>query len=166
MEVLANSAPQRDPFHVYFVGGATAVDLGWRASTIDVDLYAADDRVFSAIQKIKEDLRLNIEFARPEDFVPALAATSSRHLFIDNIGRVDFYHYDPYAQLLSKLVRGFRKDLEDAESFLSQGLVDAERFRSLVVDVPAAAYAKYPNLSRRTVCEAVEEFLSQRKSSR
>ncbi len=159
MDALADSAPKRGSFRVYFVGGATAVDHGWRASTIDADLCADNDRVFGGIQKIKDRLRLNVKFVRPEDFVPALSGTANRHLFIDTIGRVSFYHYDPYAQLLSKLVRGFRKDLEDAERFLSDGLVDAKRFLSLVNDIPEAAYSKYPNLSRKMVLDAVNDFL-------
>lgn len=166
MDALADSAPHQGSFRVYFIGGATAVDYGWRASTIDVDLSADNDRVFGEIQILKERLQLNIELARPEDFVPALPGTSSRHLLIDTFGRVSFYHYDPYAQLLSKLVRGFRQDLVDAESFLYSGLVDAERFRSLVSDVGERAYAKYPNLSRSMVLGAVEDFLSRKRSSR
>ena len=53
-------------------GGATAVDRGWRDSTIDADLSASDDRLFAQVQQIKERLRINIELARPEDFVPPL----------------------------------------------------------------------------------------------
>jgi len=145
---------------VYFVGGATAVLQGWRASTIEADLYAGKDAIFHDIQNIKERLQLNIEFARPEDFVPALAGSDDRHVFIETIGNVSFYHYDPYAQLLSKVVRGFNRDLQDAKSFLDSGLVDPERFRALVGEISDAAYAKYPSLSRRAVQDAVEDFLS------
>ena len=45
---------------------------GWRSSTIDAHLYSDEDEVFHDIQAIKERLQLNIEFARPEDFVPPL----------------------------------------------------------------------------------------------
>ena len=115
MRALADSAPARGSFRVYFIGGATAVDHGWRESTIDADISADNDRIFRGIQKLKESLHLNVELARPEDFVPALAGAASRHLFIDTIGAVSFFHYDPYSQLFSKLVRGFRQDLEDAD---------------------------------------------------
>lgn len=144
-----------------FVGGGTAVLMGWRDSTIDVDLYAADDAVFHDVQAIKERLELNIEFARPEDFVPPLAGSGNRHIFIETIGTVGFYHYDPYAQLLSKVVRGFDRDMQDARSFLRSGMVDAKRFRSLVEDIPDEAYAKYPALSRREIQEAVDTFLAK-----
>lgn len=160
MRELARSAPRRGTFRVYFVGGATAVLSGWRASTIDADLYAAKEAIFHDIQNIKERLQLNIEFVRPEDFVPALAGTDDRHVFIETIGNVSFYHYDPYAQLLSKVVRGFTRDLQDAKSFVDSGLVDPGRFRVLVSKISEAAYAKYPSLSGRAVRDAVEDFLS------
>lgn len=133
---------------------------GWRTATIDADLYADDDAVFRDVQEIKKRLSLNIEFARPEDFVPQLAGSAERHLFIERVRGVEYYHYDPYAQLLSKVVRGFRKDLLDAERFVTSGMVDPARFRELVEEIPDPGYARYPNLSRVAVEEAVAGFLS------
>jgi hypothetical protein len=158
-------APRGKSYRVYLVGGGSAVEFGWRDSTIDADLYSSRTEVFREIQSIKERLHVNVEFVRPEDFVPALEGSKSRHRFIDAISNVQFFHYDPYSQLLSKLVRGFRKDLEDAEHFLDEGMVDADRFRSLVDRIPATAYARYPALSREAVIEAVDEFLARRRRS-
>jgi hypothetical protein len=160
MKELACSAPGRGPYRVFFVGGGTAVLAGWRESTIDADLYSDTEQVFRDVQGIKERLQLNIEFARPEDFVPALAGSADRHVFIETIGKVSFYHYDPYAQLLSKVVRGFNRDMHDAERFVGSGMVDATRFRRLVKAIPEGAYARYPALSRKAVIEAVDDFLS------
>ena len=160
MRELARSAPRRGAHRVFFVGGGTAVLEGWRESTIDADLYSDKDEIFRDIQGIKERLHLNIEFARPEDFVPALAGSGGRHVFVESIGTVSFYHYDPYAQLLSKVVRGFNRDMQDAARFLDSGMVNAERFRSLVNDIPDSAYALYPALSRQAVLEAVNDFLN------
>jgi hypothetical protein len=161
MRELARAAPGRGPYRVFFVGGGTAVHAGWRGSTIDANLYSGTEEVFRPIQEVKERLQLNIELARPEDFVPALAGSEGRHVFIETIGKVSFYHYDPYAQLLSKVVRGFSRDMQDAEAFVKSGMVDGERFRSLVNRIPEKAYARYPALSREAVLEAVEDFLSQ-----
>lgn len=161
MSELARSAPHPGPYRVFFVGGGTAVLEGWRESTIDADLHSDEDEIFHDVQGIKERLQLNIEFARPEDFVPALAGSEDRHVFIETVGKVSFYHYDPYAQLLSKVVRGFNRDMQDAGRFLDSGMVDRERFRSLVNGIPDAAYARYPALSRQAVLEAVDDFLSQ-----
>lgn len=160
MHELARTAPARESFRVYIVGGGTAVLEGWRASTIDADLWAEREEVFRDVQAIKDRLRLNVEFARPEQFVPPLAGTDGRHVFVDSVANVDFFHYDPYAQLLSKIVRGFRKDLLDAERFVESGMVDPGRFRELVREIPDSAYARYPNLSRDSVLAAVDEVLS------
>ena len=161
MREIARRAPGGRSFRVFLVGGGTAVHAGWRASTIDADLYSDQEEVFRDIQAIKERLQLNVEFARPEDFVPALAGSEARHVLVETYGNVSFYHYDPYAQLLSKVIRGFEKDAQDAESFLTSGMVDAERFRLLVDEIPEAAYARYPALSQAAVLRAVDGFLAR-----
>lgn len=160
MNELARTAPRRGHHRVYFVGGGTAVYLGWRRSSIDVDLCSDQDVVFRGIQETKERLNINIEFARPEDFVPPLEGSVERHVFIETLGTVSFYHYDPCAQLLSKVVRGFQRDMEDAMNFVSAGMVDPARFRALVAGIPDAAYARYPSLSRKGVEGAVDDFLA------
>jgi len=162
MNELARRAPRKGSYRVYFVGGGTAVYLGWRPSSIDVDLYSDLDTVFRDIQEVKELLGINIEFARPEDFVPPLRGSASRHVFIETIGTVSFYHYDPYAQCLSKIARGFARDLADAREFIRSDMVDPKKLRSLVAAIPDSAYAKYPALSRRGIERAVETFLQER----
>ncbi len=160
MAELAGSARKRRKYRVFLVGGGTAVWAGWRESTIDADLYADYDEIFHDIQAIKERLQLNVEFVRPEDFVPALADSESRHIFVEKVGTVSFYHYDPYAQLLSKVVRGFNRDLADAREFVATQMVDPVQFQTLVRDIPKSAYSKYPALSHVAVQEAVDSFLS------
>jgi hypothetical protein len=159
MQALAREAPRRGTFKVYLVGGGTAVYAGWRSASVDVDLCFDEEAVFWNIQGIKEQLSMNIEFARPEDFVPPLKGSADRHLFIETVGRVSFYHYDPYAQILSKIVRGFQRDLDDARSFLRNKMVEPGTLISLVSAIPESAYARYPNLSRRGVESAVRGFL-------
>jgi hypothetical protein len=160
MHALARSASEDGQYSVYLVGGGTAVLEGWRASSVDADLYASRDDIFRDVQSIKERLRLNIEIVRPEHFVPPLEGSADRHVFIEKIGRVSFYHYDPYAQMLSKIVRGFERDLVDARSFISSGMVDREQFRALVRAIPDSAWSKYPRHSPVAVRDAVEEFLA------
>ena len=161
MKELARTAPRRGSHGVYLVGGGTAVYLGWRHSSIDADLFSERDAVFRDIQGIKERLNVNVDFARPEDFVPPLQETSERHVFIDKIGTVTFYHYDPYAQILAKVVRGFQRDIEDARKFVSSGMVDPARLLTLVEAIPDAAYARYPSLSRTAVGRALTDFLAE-----
>jgi hypothetical protein len=160
MRELARSAKPTQSYRVYLVGGGTAVLEGWRESSIDADLFAKEDDIFRDVQAIKERLQLNVELVRPEDFVPALEGSDTRHVFIETVGRVSFYHYDPYAQLLSKIVRGFARDLVDAKALVTSGMVDADRFRKLVAGIPDSAYSKYPRLSPHAVRTAVDDFLS------
>jgi len=162
MRELARTAPRKGHYRVYLVGGGTAVYLGWRPSSLDVDLSADQEAIFHDIQGIKERLNINIEFASPEHFVPPLPGTADRHIPIETIGRVSFYHFDPYAQALSKIVRGFDRDMDDAKQFLESGLVDGPILRDLVSRIPEASFARYPSLSRSAIVGAVEQFLSRR----
>jgi len=161
MNELARCAPGRKSYRVYFVGGGTAVLAGWRKSTIDADLAADDDAIFRDVQGMKERLQLNIEFARPEDFVPPLKRSKERHVFIETIGRVAFYHYDPYAQMLSKVIRGFNRDMQDAHGFIRSGMVDPVAFRTLVQGIPERSFAKYSTPTKQAVLDTVIDFLEQ-----
>lgn len=161
MAEIAQTAPRRGRYRVFLVGGATAVYAGWRPSTVDADVYAEDPAVFRDVQGIKERLHVNVEFARPEDFVPPLPSSEERHVFIEDIGPVSFFHYDPYAQVLAKVVRGFERDVADARAFLRLALVEAGKLRALVAAIPASAYVKYPRLTRTDVVRAVEAFLQE-----
>jgi hypothetical protein len=155
MRELARTAPRGRNYRVYLVGGGTAVYAGWRPSSIDADLFAEDEAVFRDIQGIKERLNLNVEFVRPEHFVPPLPGSDDRHVFIDAVGRVSYYHYDPYAQVLAKLVRGFERDLADVRRFVGAGMVDPATLRELVARIPPHVYARYPSLSPEAIDEAV-----------
>jgi hypothetical protein len=163
MTALARSAVGKRSYRVYLVGGGTAVWSGWRDSTADVDLHGEPEDLFRDIQGIKEVLGLNVEFLQPEDFVPALAGSADRHVFIEKIGQVCFFHHDPYAQVFSKLVRGFGRDLDDARHFVTSGMVDPERLGDLVHGIPDASYVKYPALSRSSVEGAVDAFVEENR---
>ncbi|MDZ4805775.1 MAG: hypothetical protein SGI90_13025 [Candidatus Eisenbacteria bacterium] len=162
-EIARVAPPRRGAFQVYLVGGGTAVYSGWRAASIDVDLYSDREEVFHDVQGIKERLNVNIEFARPEHFVPALRGTAGRHVLIETIPPVTFHHYDPYAQVFAKIVRGFTRDLDDARHFVDSGMVDESQLRLLVGQIPESEFARYPNLSRSAVVAAVDVFFRSEK---
>ena len=147
-----------EPSRVYLIGGATAVLLGWRPSTLDVDLCAERDQVLQQISELKKRLQINVELGRPEDSVPPLEGSSERHLFIETIGPVSYFHYDPYAQAFSKIVRGFNTDVVDATQFVRAKLVLPRELQRLVKAIPASGYLPYPRLSRLAVERAVDQF--------
>jgi hypothetical protein len=106
---------------IYFAGGATAIWHGWRAMTIDIDLKPDPEPagLYEAIAMLKDELDVNVELESPDDFIPAIPGWRDRSLFIARHGEVDFFHYDPYGQALSKLQRRHDRDLLAPTSFSS-----------------------------------------------
>ena len=77
---------------VFLVGGMSAVLVGWRATTIDVDLVFRPelDAMLHAIPMPKERLQLNVELASPDLFIPVPPGWDQRSPIIKRIGRVTF----------------------------------------------------------------------------
>src|SRR5258708_16840398 len=122
------AAAARSPGKVYFTGGATALVLGFREQTIDIDLKLdpEPEGAFEAIALLKNRLNLNVELASPDNFIPAAADWRERSRHIATIGSVEFFHYDLSLQALSKLERGHTQDLEDVTSLVRRGYLNAE----------------------------------------
>jgi hypothetical protein len=129
----------------YLTGGATAVLYGWRSSTIDVDLrlIPESDRLYQAIPRLKESLRVNVELAAPDQFIPELPGWRDRSIFVAKNGRVSFFHYDLYAQALAKIERGHRQDLVDVRELLERGLIEPASLRRLFEAIEPFLY-RYP----------------------
>ncbi len=118
---------------IYLVGGSSAVLVGWRETTVDVDLKLDPEPsgVFEAIARAKEALHINVELAAPDDFIPALPGWRERSRFIDRSGPIDYYHYDFYAQALAKIERGHRQDISDVREMGRLGLIRSTRLVEL-----------------------------------
>lgn len=150
----------RTESRVYFTGGVTAVLIGWRDTTIDIDLRFDPelDELFRAIQQIKEDLRINVELAAPSDFIPPLPGWETRCKYIGREGKVSYYHYDPYSQALSKIERGHSQDGGDVEAMIKEGLVDRKRLSDLYEMIEPLLY-KYPAIDPDSFSEAVRQVV-------
>jgi hypothetical protein len=142
----------------YFTGGATAVLIGWRATTIDVDLKLVpeSDPLLRALPRLKDELRLNVELASPADFVPVPEGWEERSLFVAREGRLSFYHFDPYAQVLAKLERAHARDLDDVQAMTKRGLVDPERALAYLEEIEPELY-RYPAVDPRSFRSRVED---------
>ena len=123
----------RSPGRIYFTGGVTAVLLGWRETTLDVDLKADPEPqgFFEALPGLKDALDINIELAAPDDFIPALPGWQDRSQHIATHGPLSFYHYDFYSQALSKIERFHTRDQGDVQQMLFTGLVNREKLWEL-----------------------------------
>ena len=108
------------PVRVFLVGGASAVLLGWRDSTIDIVLKIVpdSDNILKSLPALKERLQMNIELASPDDFIPELPGWEERSRFIQQEGKIVFLNYDFYAQALAKIERGHTQDRADIGEML------------------------------------------------
>jgi hypothetical protein len=157
----ALGAQARGPGRVYLTGGATAVALSWRASTIDVDLRLDPEPpgAFEAIAGLKDTLEINVELASPADFLPEVPGWRERSLFVRDVGPVAVYHYDPVSQVLAKLARGLDRDLADADAMFARGLAT----RAQVAEALAAItphLARFPRLDAPSLQARVRALLS------
>jgi hypothetical protein len=150
----------RDRASVYLVGGATAVLLEWRESTIDVDLkiIPESDALLRSIPALKERLQLNLELASPDDFIPPLPGWQERSPFILRAGGLEFFHYDFYSQALAKIERGHARDRQDVEEMINSGLVEPARLVEFFNMIEDQLY-KYPALDKNSFRSAVERVV-------
>jgi len=146
----------------YLTGGATAVLLGWRASTIDVDIKLVPDldRLLRVIPALKESLSINVELASPADFIPVPAGWEDRSPFIDRKGRLSFHHFDLYAQALAKIERGHAQDLIDVREMIGRDLIDPARALAYFSEIEPSLY-RYPAVDAPTFRRAVQAALGR-----
>jgi hypothetical protein len=145
---------------IYFVGGATAVLLGWRETTIDIDLKLVPEvnEILKVLPQLKEQLKINVELASPDDFIPPLPGWQERSGFITREGEIDFFHYDFYAQALAKIERGHSTDILDVREMIERGLVEPSRLLEFFSRIEDQLY-KYPAIDGKSFRTAVEQFV-------
>lgn len=150
---------------LYFTGGATAVLLGWRGTTIDVDIrfFPETDRLFRALPRLKERLRINVELASPADFIPTIPGWEERSLFISREGKLSFYHYDLYAQALSKIERGHLQDLQDVREMLNGKWIESKKLLEYFERIEPDLY-RYPALDPESFRGKVQERVDEASS--
>lgn len=147
------------PGRIYLTGGATALLHNWRLTTIDIDIKPDPEPpgLFEAIARLKDELDINIELASPDHFIPPVPGWRDRSRHIARHGQIEFYHYDPYGQALSKLQRGHPRDLQDVRSMLRDGLIQIDRLQELFSAIEPALI-RYPAIDPGTFRKAVVEF--------
>ena len=148
--------------NVYLVGGATAVLLDWRSSTIDVDLKLVpeSDELLKSLPVLKERLEMNIELASPDHFIPVLPGWEQRSLFIQRYGNLSFFHYDFYAQALAKIERGHAIDLVDVREMNNRRLLEPARLLDLFSAIEDELY-RYPAVDPSSFRQAVERIVGE-----
>jgi hypothetical protein len=125
----AAGAAAREEGICYLTGGATAVLLGWRETTLDIDIRLEPEQasVTRELQRLKRDLQMNIETASRGEFIPLPAGWEERSPIAGREGRLTFRHFDFYSQALAKLERGHARDMVDVGELLARNLVEPGR---------------------------------------
>jgi len=154
----------RGEARIYLTGGATALLEGWRTMTIDIDLKADPEPrgFFEAIALLKETNNINVELASPDDFIPELPGWRERCLFIKRHKQLDYFHYDPYSQALSKLERAHARDLLDVSQMADRGLIQPERLWELFESI-APRLIRFPAIEPASFRASVQAFCEQSK---
>jgi len=150
----------RGPGRVYLTGGATALLVGWRGSTVDIDLKLDPEPrgVFEAIAELKESLDVNVELASPDQFIPAVPGWRERSRFIARHGELDCFHFDAVSQALAKLARGHERDLSDVRAMLEHRLVTPADLTA-GLDAIAAELVRHPALDAPAFSRRVRSFV-------
>jgi hypothetical protein len=113
--------------------------------------------LFEALATLKDQLDINVELASPDQFIPAIPGWRERSLFIARHGWVEFFHYDPYGQALSKLQRRHDRDLRDVRSMLRAKLITTDRLREMFTLIKPQLI-RYPAIDPVSFETAVLQF--------
>ena len=152
----------RSSGRVYFTGGVSAVLLGWRETTLDVDLKAdpEPEGFFEALPRLKDAVDINIELAAPDDFIPALPDWRNRSQFIAQHGALGFYHYDFYSQALSKIERNHERDQADVRQMLATGLTHRDQLLGFFRDIEPSLI-RFPAIDADALRSRVEQIAAR-----
>jgi hypothetical protein len=153
---------------VYLAGGASAVTIGWRAYTKDVDMRLesdAPDSLLHAISTLKNELDVNIELAGPVDFLPEPKGWRDRSPYIGRYGTVDVFHTDFTLQALAKLERGLDRDLIDIDAMLERDLTTVDHIRELFLELEPQLF-RFPAVDAGTLADRVHKLAANRAARR
>ena len=142
---------------IFLVGGTSAVLVGWRASTVDIDLVMRpeSDAMLRAIPSLKERLEVNVELASPDQFIPVPPGWEERSPVVGRMGRATIRHYDFVAQALAKIERGHGRDLADVDAMLTRGLISGPTVRAMFARMEPELY-RFPAIDPASFRRAVD----------
>jgi len=147
----------REPTTAYLTGGSTAVLLGWRDSTIDIDLKLVPDSttLLRAVPGLKEELEINVELASPDLFIPVPPGWEDRSPWEATEGMLAIRHFDLTAQAVAKIERGHTHDLDDVRAMLDRGLVGRDGLLAYLDAIEGELY-RFPAIDPPSFRRAVE----------
>lgn len=125
---------------------------------MDLKLSPEPAGAFEALAKLKDELDLNVELASPDRFLPPVQGWEHQSVFIGRYGQVDFFHYDFRAQALSKIARGYDRDLDDARAMIREGLVTKDTLNRAFLSIEPRL-VRYPHVDAQSLRQRFERFM-------
>jgi Nucleotidyltransferase of unknown function (DUF6036) len=142
----------RKPGRLYLVGGAALVHAGVRPGfTQDIDIQvsgANEGELIVAIQRLIQQLQINVEFASPADFIPLPSQWEMHAQYVGRYGGVDVFYFDFYSIALSKIERGNSRDIDDVKLLVQQGIITLNELDAAYREVLAQlGQGRYPRIT-------------------
>ena len=143
---------------LYLVGGAALVHLGIRSgSTQDIDIEIRsvnEDEMAESIRRLKDTMKINIEFASPSDFIPIPSQWEMNARYVGRYGSIDVFYFDFYSIALSKIERGSANDINDVMLLIQQGIITLQDLDSTYNEVlPRVGKRPYNRLDPQKFAE-------------
>jgi hypothetical protein len=150
---------------LYLVGGAALVHLGIRSGTtqdIDIEIRATnEDEMTEAIRRLKDTMKINVEFASPADFIPIPSQWEMNAKYVGRYGSIDVFYFDFYSITLSKIERGSTADINDVKLLVQHGIIDLQELDNAYNEVlPRVGKRPYNRLDPQ---KFVEHYTSVRQ---
>ncbi len=148
----------RKPGRLYLVGGAALVHAGIRpgfTQDIDIQVSGANEGEFIvAIQRLIQQMQINVEFASPADFIPLPSQWEMHAQYVGRYGGVDVFYFDFYSIALSKIERGNSRDIDDVKLLVQQGIIILNELDAAYREVLAQlGQGRYPRITPQRFSE-------------
>jgi len=143
---------------LYLVGGAAIVHAGIRPGfTQDIDIQVSGENegeLIVAIQRLIQQMQINVEFASPGDFIPVPSQWEMHAQYVGRYGGVDVFYFDFYSITLSKIERGNNRDIADVKLLVKQGIVSLDKLDVAYQEVLSQlGQGRYPRITPQRFSE-------------
>lgn len=148
----------RKPGRLYLVGGAALVHAGVRPGfTVDIDVQVGgknEGELIVAIQRLIQQMQINVEFASPADFMPLPSDWEMHAQYVGRYGEIDVFYFDFYSIALSKIERGNSRDIADVRLLVQQKVIALDELDIAYQEVLAQlGQGRYPKLTPQRFTE-------------
>jgi hypothetical protein len=155
----------RKPGRLYLVGDAALVHAGVRPGfTVDIDVQVGgknEGELIVAIQRLIQQMQINVEFASPADFTPLPSDWEIHAQYVGRYGEIDVFYFDFYSIALSKIERGNSRDIADFRLLVQQKIITLDELDVAYQEVLAQlGQGRYPKLTPQRFSE---RYLNIRK---